>query len=114
ALRDLQQLGEDLGMHLPELLKWRDHMRSGHPTPPGPPPPHAPEPPRPPSYSPWTSEEGSEPQRSAESTSNGFQPTVELAARMRQIAEELGSEDLDSERRQDLIRELSNLTSGRA
>jgi hypothetical protein len=117
ALRDLQQLGEDLRMHLPELLKWRDYMRSGQPQPPSPPsPPHAPnapEPPRAPGYNPWTSEEEAESPRPAESGSNGFQPTVELAARMRQIAEELGSEDITSERRQDLILELSELTSGR-
>jgi hypothetical protein len=123
ALRDLQQLGEDLRMHLPELLKWRDYVRSGQPpTPPSPPhtptppyAPHAPEPPRPPSYSAWTTDEKAETPPAAEpAASSGFQPTVELAVRMRQIAEELGSEDLNSERRQELLRELTELTSERA
>jgi len=124
ALRDLQQLGEDLRLHMPELLKWRDYMRSSNPEPPAAPqapapphPPQAPEPPRPPmapNSSTWGRYEESEAPKATEAPApNGFQPTVDLVARMRQIAEELGNEDLDSERRQDLLRELTDLTSGR-
>ena len=98
ALRNLQELGEAMREHLPELLKRRG------PRPPGPPvPPTPPTPPTPP----WGG-----PGRPAFATGSSASDGAENVARIRQIAEELKRVDLDYSRRMELSRELAELVSG--
>lgn len=110
ALRDLQRMGEELREHLPELLKWREQMRTGtHPTPPVPPtpptPPSPPAPPRP--ANPWENGDASE----AQAPPRAFGPDPELASRIREISEALQSHELDYARRMELSRELADLAA---
>jgi hypothetical protein len=123
ALRDLQQLGEEMREHLPELLKMRDMMRGPHPptppTPPAPPvPPTAatpgtppvpgtPAPPQAPAGWEGFGEQGARPFGGFSASSRG--PSLEVAARIRQISEEMQREDLDFSRRLELSRELADL-----
>ncbi|HLJ55552.1 MAG TPA: hypothetical protein VKT77_10985 [Chthonomonadaceae bacterium] len=113
ALRDMQQMGEELRQHMPEILFWRDQMRRSRdpgapPTPPS--PPEAPVPPTPPGAPEApTPEESHDPHAwrrwDAESTGPAAQE------RIRQIAQELAAEGLDESRRAQLTRELTELVS---
>ena len=115
ALRELQQMGEELREHLPELLKMRDFMRGGGPVPPTPPtPPTVPTPPTPP-HAPQGWRQGHE---SEQADGPGFgapPPPVEPGAanRIREIADALAQEDLNQSRRMDLVQELNELLGGR-
>jgi hypothetical protein len=100
ALRDLQQLGEELRQHLPELLFWRDKMRSEHPQPPA--PPGAPPAPGP------VSAPGTPTPPDAPQPPPGAAPPA-VMDRIRQIAQALQSEDMDHNRRMELTRELAEL-----
>jgi len=116
TMRDLQQVGEELREHMPEILEWRDRMRSQPPVPPTPPtppapptPPHSPMPPRHAEAraghpAPDIKGAGSGPDNGASRDSS---PDVTI--RLRQISEELRAEDLDYSRRMELTRELSEL-----
>lgn len=99
ALRDLQELGETLREHLPELLKRRGSRPPEPPVPPTPPAPPTPASGPTLSDSWWNS--GQPPQA----------PGIEISARIRQISEELQREDLDYPRRMELSRELADLAS---
>ena len=114
ALRDLQQMGEELREHLPEMLKWREHMRSGHPAPPTPTPPTPPVPPTPPRQ-PQGWRQSYENEASPGDPPNGPPPPPfggsDAAARIHQISEALAQEDLDHSRRMELAKELSELAA---
>jgi hypothetical protein len=118
ALRDLQELGEVMREHLPELLKMRETMRPGYPpTPPTPPtPPHPPQPHAPRSPQSTTSRRPGEESEPAPppATATGWSSAagVEVVARIREISEELQREDLDFARRVELSRKLAELANG--
>ena len=109
ALRDLQQMGEELREHLPELLKWREHMRASQPAPPTPPAPPSPVPPQPATHA-WRQNNESE-AAAGPANEDASPPNFggAAAARIRQISEALAQEDLDHSRRMELARELSEL-----
>jgi hypothetical protein len=114
ALSDLQRMGEELREHLPELLKWREHMRSG-PHPPSPPePPTPPVPPNPPaSAAPGAPNTASRAGEERSGSGAGAERRSDLAARIQAISEALQREDLNYQRRMELSRELADLASGR-
>ena len=105
TMRDFQRMGEELREHLPDLLKWREHMRGGvPPTPPAPPtPPHQP-------FSSWqtsTNHQAENPANESAFRGADADPTV----RIREIAVALQAEDLDHLRRHELSAELADLVS---
>lgn len=115
ALRDLQELGEVMREHLPDLLKMRGRRPPEPPTAPtAPQPPTAARPaaaPRPPQAATWR-RPGDEDESIPPHAEPASPPATEAAARMRQISEELQHEGLDMTRRIELARELADLASG--
>ena len=109
ALRDLQQMGETLREHLPELLRMRDRMKN---TPVHPAAPFAP--PAPASTgSPIPVRDAPETEKTAVERVDlpgASMPTTEyLLTRIRQISHELQEESVDYSRRMELSRELGDL-----
>ena len=115
ALRDLQDLGEIMREHLPELLHLRDRMRGGTPpTPPTPPvPPTPPTPPAPPHPNHWAFHQ--EPQQpSTEEPNDSRRNAQEIAVQIRTISDALQREDLDYRERIELARQLQRLSMEQA
>lgn len=107
-LQELQQLGETLREHLPELLRMRGRTTDFPGSPASPPPaPPAPMPPQPPAPESWMGARAASQPEAAVAPEAA--PTDETIRRIRQISHELQQESVDYTRRMELSKELEEL-----
>jgi hypothetical protein len=121
ALHELQEMGEIMREHLPELLHLRDKLRGGAPAaPPSPPaPPAPPTPPAPPEPAHWPHPPQQafhqDPLHAAAGEENERrQRARETAERIQAISGELQREDLDYRERIALAKQLGELSREQA
>lgn len=115
ALRDLQDLGEIMREHMPELLHLRVKLRGEEHDPPHPPhPPTPPTPPTPP-QPPYPSSGYQEPTPApTEEVNEKRRRARDIAEQIRDISEQLQREDLDYRERIELARQLQGLSMEQA